>query len=258
MLLVPRNKTPKLTTKVTLRLCLLQPLSQARPVRPGGAGPTRQLWAGRSPRMRVAVGHIEHYNNLVNYVSGSHQLWCLLRSWLRLQCLPSGPYYVYLAGETWVQPELIQHSQWGDKNASCPRFLLFATNAVYIAHQFFCCMRQYYDITHGGEENDITQGLGSKLLKDSKSKHEFQISSLITGLARIGFYNAILGVLRVVPDGIIHLGPPCSSFVWMSSSGHRRGPQQPYGDESKSFVNVGSQRLDLQTSNRFISCLENF
>lgn len=74
MLLVPRNKTPKLTTKVTLKLCLLQPLSQARHVRPGGAGPTRQLWAGRSPRMRVAVGHIEHYNNLVNYVSGSHQL----------------------------------------------------------------------------------------------------------------------------------------------------------------------------------------
>ena len=39
------------------------------------------------------------------------------------------------------------------------------------------------------------------------------------------------------------LGPPCGSFVWISSSSHGRGEQKPYGFEDKEWVNIGSMLL---------------
>jgi hypothetical protein len=62
-------------------------------------------------------------------------------------------------------------------------------------------------------------------------------------LPRRGFYNAVLGVLRVRADGLVTLGPPCCTFIWMSSSGHQRTEQAPYGNEKLDWVNVGSMIL---------------
>lgn len=39
------------------------------------------------------------------------------------------------------------------------------------------------------------------------------------------------------------LGPPCKSFVWINSHTHGRTEDEPWGDESKSYVNLGSMLL---------------
>ena len=62
-------------------------------------------------------------------------------------------------------------------------------------------------------------------------------------LVRRGFYEAILGVLRLRADGLMTLGPPCGSFVWISSSSHGRREHKPYGFEDKEWVNIGSMSL---------------
>jgi hypothetical protein len=62
-------------------------------------------------------------------------------------------------------------------------------------------------------------------------------------LVRRGFYEAILSVLRLRADGLMTLGPPCGSFVWISSSSHGWGEHKPYGLEDKEWVNIGSMSL---------------
>ena len=56
---------------------------------------------------------------------------------------------------------------------------------------------------------------------------------------------AILQVLRVKADGVITLGPPCSSFVWVNAatSGRRKG--RPYGFEGKECVEQANMSLDF-------------
>ena len=61
---------------------------------------------------------------------------------------------------------------------------------------------------------------------------------------RTGFCQAVLNTLRVVPDGVITLGPPCSSFTWVNSGTSKRSRDRPYGDESRSYVNKGSLNFD--------------
>ncbi len=41
-----------------------------------------------------------------------------------------------------------------------------------------------------------------------------------------GFYNRLNNVLRLRPDGLLFCGPPCSLFVFRSSSVHRRSLQR--------------------------------
>ncbi|CAK8993448.1 unnamed protein product [Durusdinium trenchii] len=55
-----------------------------------------------------------------------------------------------------------------------------------------------------------------------------------------GFLRAILNVLRCVPDGVLVMGPPCGSFVFMNLGTSRRSEHRPYGDESLPHVEMGS------------------
>ena len=44
-----------------------------------------------------------------------------------------------------------------------------------------------------------------------------------------GLHAAAALVRRLRPGGLLWLAPPCSSWVWISSSWHKRTPQQPWG-----------------------------
>ena len=73
-------------------------------------------------------------------------------------------------------------------------------------------------------------------------------------LLRGGFAQAVLGVLRTRPDGLISLGPPCGSFVFINLATSQRSEDCPYGDETKSYVELASLRLSIiQTISQ--SCL---
>lgn len=64
-------------------------------------------------------------------------------------------------------------------------------------------------------------------------------------LLRRGLQEAILYVLRLRPDGLLCLGPPCSSFVWVCRASSGRSAQKPYGFEHVSWVETGSLILGL-------------
>ena len=73
-------------------------------------------------------------------------------------------------------------------------------------------------------------------------------------LLRGGFAQAVLGVLRTRTDGLISLGPPCGSFVFINLATSQRSEDCPYGDETKSYVELASLRLSIiQTISQ--SCL---
>ena len=74
-------------------------------------------------------------------------------------------------------------------------------------------------------------------------------------IPRQGFCHAILGTLRLLPDALLTLGPPCSSFVWLNSATSKRTEQDPYGDESKEYVRRGSLRLGLDSLVRYEASL---
>lgn len=48
---------------------------------------------------------------------------------------------------------------------------------------------------------------------------------------------------RLLPQAMLLLGPPCSLFIFLSSSCHQRSPSRPYGDVSKLCVRVSNQIL---------------
>ena len=52
---------------------------------------------------------------------------------------------------------------------------------------------------------------------------------------RRGFLRCLLQVMRLRPDALLHAGPPCSSFVWVNSSTHKRNVDI-LGDESLAYI----------------------
>lgn len=63
---------------------------------------------------------------------------------------------------------------------------------------------------------------------------------------RQGFIRAVLGVLKCVPDGLLCLGPPCGSFVWLNLATSLRTQQRPFGNEDLNYVELGSTLLRLE------------
>ena len=51
-----------------------------------------------------------------------------------------------------------------------------------------------------------------------------------------GFKDAVLLVFRIVPGGLLHIGLPCSNFIWMPRSVHRRADGFEWGDKAKASV----------------------
>ena len=60
---------------------------------------------------------------------------------------------------------------------------------------------------------------------------------------RVGFAAAVLNVLRLAPDAVMSMGPPCSSFVFLNLGTSKRSRERPYGDESRSYVNTANMWL---------------
>lgn len=55
---------------------------------------------------------------------------------------------------------------------------------------------------------------------------------------------AIRLVLRLRRRGLLSLGPPCGSFVWVNLATSLRTLLEPYGDITKSHVSVGNVLLN--------------
>lgn len=53
---------------------------------------------------------------------------------------------------------------------------------------------------------------------------------------RSGLLTAVQQILRVREDGLIHGGPPCSSFTWLNRGTSKRCTEQPSGDVSQPSV----------------------
>lgn len=60
---------------------------------------------------------------------------------------------------------------------------------------------------------------------------------------RTGLCHAILGTLRIKEDGLLSLGPPCSSFVFINSATSGRTRRQPLGYEHRPYVEMASMSL---------------
>lgn len=59
---------------------------------------------------------------------------------------------------------------------------------------------------------------------------------------RSGFAFAVLQTLRLKPDGLMSMGPPCSSYVWINAATHGRTKERPFGFEQQ-YVDIGSMIL---------------
>ena len=57
--------------------------------------------------------------------------------------------------------------------------------------------------------------------------------------------ECILHTLRLVPGGILTLGPPCGSFVWINRATSGRSSTSPYGYEDRAYVELASLTLML-------------
>ena len=55
-------------------------------------------------------------------------------------------------------------------------------------------------------------------------------------MQRPGFFRALQYVLRVTENGLMHGGPPCSSFVWVNRATSGRGRDQPDGRDGVKSV----------------------
>ena len=80
-----------------------------------------------------------------------------------------------------------------------------------------------------------------------KGKHRqipYFFKKVHTWLLRLGFMLAIRLVLRLRRRGLLSLGPPCGSFVWVNLATSLRTLLEPYGDITKSHVSVGNVLLN--------------
>lgn len=57
---------------------------------------------------------------------------------------------------------------------------------------------------------------------------------------RNGLCHAILGTLRLKVDGLLTLGPPCSSFVFINAHTSGRTSKRPYGHQHRPYVETAS------------------
>lgn len=70
---------------------------------------------------------------------------------------------------------------------------------------------------------------------------------------------ASMCLCRLVPRALVVLGPPCSLFIWLSSSVHRRSLYRPDGDTSRLAVRLSNaiSRNTVASLAARISVLEN-
>ena len=86
--------------------------------------------------------------------------------------------------------------------------------------------------------------------KTSIKEHKLNWLTL-AGLAHLcplrrGFLKLIQLVLKTRADGLIHCGPPCSSWVWVNRATSKRSRDSPAGDASIQSVAYGNSFLGFK------------
>ena len=74
-------------------------------------------------------------------------------------------------------------------------------------------------------------------------KHWHRVELFAACLPRLGFMRCVQACLQLVPNGLLHCGPPCSSFVWVSRGSTRRSKQNVLGSKSAPSVQEANQNL---------------
>ena len=67
-------------------------------------------------------------------------------------------------------------------------------------------------------------------------------------LMRRGFLRAIQGVLRCVEDGLVHGGPPCSSWIWVNAGTSKRTALSYWGNPDEPSVATANECLGCRAS----------
>ena len=75
---------------------------------------------------------------------------------------------------------------------------------------------------------------------------------------RRGFLRLVQGCLRILEDGALHAGPPCSTWVWINRGTSGRNMERIMGDENQPSVVEGNKKLDLIDIRFFSSKLWKF
>ena len=96
------------------------------------------------------------------------------------------------------------------------------------------------DLKHG-PDHDLSTVSGTHLLCGCS---EVGPSLFMVAFLRTGFCKGVLNVLRCLPDAVLVMGPPCSSFSFMNVATSLRSRTRPLGDETKGYVEMGSLFLD--------------
>lgn len=60
---------------------------------------------------------------------------------------------------------------------------------------------------------------------------------------RRGYLRLIQMVLQTKPDGLVHAGPPCSTWVWVNRGTSQRSSEYPEGDSTVPSVKSSNQNL---------------
>ena len=92
---------------------------------------------------------------------------------------------------------------------------------------------------------DLFAGSGAVSKAFSESGHstvsyDIVIDPSCDFTSKKGFLNAVLLVLRLESGGLIMAGPPCSLWIFLSSSVHRRSDDCPEGDTSNRKVRMSN------------------
>ena len=144
----------------------------------------------------------------------------LFATWCLLSIVPS------VAGDTtgniddvWLadehEHELEQHiqSRW-----RCRRYLQLGDMFSGKANMWRAFRRARYEATTSDVLDDPNQNMASKA----------------------GLYCAIELIMAVVTGGLLMWGPPCSMFIFLSSSIHKRSRRRPHGDEKRKSVRLAN------------------
>ena len=71
--------------------------------------------------------------------------------------------------------------------------------------------------------------------------------SLLADVLRQGWFLSLKTLLRVVQGGLVHAGPPCSSWVWINRGTSGRSSWRPEGDRSQMSVVEANESPGHQT-----------
>lgn len=58
------------------------------------------------------------------------------------------------------------------------------------------------------------------------------IANVVAASVRVGFIRAVAYTLQLAPNALLHAGPPCSSWVWISRGSTKRSKKNPMGNKS--------------------------